>query len=299
MVKKLRLALITIAAIFAVVLTGTHTVNAQTVTVSPRVTNYSINGSKKMYRYVESSGSYQNIFCYDYGDLLRTGFVYNVDSSIYTLSDARITEIFGSRANYNKALWILDNIFVDQGQTAEEKSVMIAQLKEALHSEVAINAVATQYNLPNFTAQDMDDAINYLDINQMYDAIYSVEQCALWNYTVNTHYYPGLSSLNAGFRLDGKYYMWMYTGLRAVADTKGDYVSPNVNNNIENTINSLSMSSNEAYVDAERMQIGPFIVNGYDNNITSVKSYEVKLNGITIPQSAYTASFDGDRKSVV
>ena len=293
MQKKLKRAIITTIAVLAGLLFGGISVNAQTVTVSPSKTIYTINGSKRMYRYVDSAGNYQNLFCYDQGGVLNDGTVYTVMSNVYDLNDNQITEIFGSKQNYNKTLWLIDNMYLSEGQNKEELDAMVYQLKQAVHSETALNAVRSKYNVPALKAGDMDNVINHVYLNGWHNVFYSVEQCVLWNYTVNTRQYSGLTSLNGGYDLQGKYYMWLYTALKAVADTKGNYQSPNKNNGVQNSINSLNMDSSSAKIDVANRKVGPFIVNGYNAALTPKIAYSVSVNGTTLNSSDYQISFDG------
>ena len=299
MQKKLKYAIITIIAILTGLFVMETTTKAATATVSPSKTIYTINGNKTMYRYYDSAGNYQNLFCHDFGGVLNNGTVYNGTTDFYSLSDAQINNIFGSRENYNKALWIADNMYIHDGQSKEERDMIIYQLKESLHSDVAVNAVRDTYNVPNFKSSDMDAVINHVYNNGWTNVFYSIEQCAIWNYTNNTRSFPGLTSLNGGYDLEGKYYMWMYTGLRAIANTKGNYKSPNISNNVSNTLNNLSMDSKNAVVDAANKKIGPFVVNGYNKEIITKKSYSVKINGKEIPSSDYEASFDGKNLYII
>ena len=291
--KKIKQLVLTIFTIFACIVMTNANTKAASVTISPSKTNYTINNGKSMYRYIESNGTYQNLYCLDYGGKLNEGSTYEISSDIYNLTDAQITEIFGNVENYNKALWVIDNMFIDQNQSKDEMIIMVNQLKQALHSDIAVNAVREKYNVPNFTQSDFDYVINHVYTNSWYDVFYSVQQCVLWNYTVNTTGFSGLTNLSSGIDLSGKYYMWMYTGLKAVADTKYNYNSPNKNANVENTLNNLTMDDKLATIDVLNKKIGPFIVNGYNNDIITKKDYIIKINGKQLDSTEYSISFDG------
>ena len=292
MQKKIKNALITILATFAILAIGSSTAKAETVKVSPTQTIYKINGSERMYRYIESNGNYQNVFCFDYGARLVDNTEYTVTADIYNLSDSQITEIFGSTQNYNKALWVADNMFITQNQSSEDMTVMVNQLKQILHTDTSMNAIKNTYG-QSITEQDIDDVVNYVYVNKWYNVLYSIEQCVFWNYTNNVKSFSGLTKLDGGFDLQGKYYMWIYTGLNAVANTKGNYYSPNKNNAVTSTINALTMDCTSAEIDMQNKKIGPFIVNGYNSEIITDKSYQVRINGQTLNSSEYTTSFDG------
>ena len=292
MQKKVKFVLVTIIAILMSIAMSTAKAETTTVVVSPKRTAYTINGGKSMYKYVESQGNYNNIYCLDYAGHLIDGSRYEVNSDIYNLPENEIIGIFGSNENYNKALWLIDTMFISQNQSKDEMDVMLSQLKEALHSDIAINAIKTTYNLQNLKQSDMDYVVNHVYLNGWYDVFFTVEQSVLWNYTVNSKPFPGLKSLNGGFDLQGKYYMWMYTGLNAIADTKGNYESPNKNGKTEQVINGLTMDSSSAKIDADNKKIGPFIVNGYDDTVNLKKEFGVKINGTVLDSSEYTLTFD-------
>ena len=56
-------------------------------------------------------------------------------------------------------------------------------------------------------------------------------------------------------------------GLKAEADTKGNYNSPNKNKNIASIINNITMDSKSATIDVNNRRVGPFVINGYNNEI--------------------------------
>ena len=293
MQKKCKLVLITILAIFMSIALSNSRASAATVTVSPSKTTYTINGSERVYRYVESQGNYNNIYCFNHGGVLNRGSSYTVSSDLYNMTSEQINNVFGSVQNYNKALWVIDNMVINQNQNKDEISVMVSQLKEAVHSDVALNAVKSQYNVSNVTYGDLDNVINHVYSNGWYDVFYSVQQSVIWNYTTNSRQFNGLTKLNGGYDLQGKYYMWLYTALNAVANTKGEYNSPNKSNSVVSTINNLTMDSKSATIDTNNRKIGPFIINGYNKEIMTQKEYTIKINGTTLKSSDYTTSFDG------
>ena len=293
MQKRLKLIVITILVMFMSIAITNSKVEAATVTISPSKTSYVINGSKPLYRYVESKGNYNNIYCLNYGGVLNNGSVYTVNADLYNMSDDQIKNVFGSTENYNKALWVIDNMIITQNQSKDEIMVMVKQLEEALHSETALNAVRKTYNVPNLKAGDMDNVINHIYSNGKYDVYYAIQQSVLWTYTVNRHSFNGLSSIGGGIDLEGKYYKWMYTGLKAEADTKGNYNSPNKNKNIASIINNITMDSKSATIDVNNRRVGPFVINGYNNEIMTKKEYAVTINGTKLDNSDFSYSFDG------
>ena len=293
MQKRLKLIVITILVMFMSIAITNSKVEAATVTVSPSKTSYVINGSKPLYRYVESKGNYNNIYCLNYGGVLNNGSVYTVNADLYNMSADQIKNVFGSTENYNKALWVIDNMIITQNQSKDEIMVMVKQLEEALHSETALNAVRRTYNVPNLKAGDMDNVINHIYSNGKYDVYYAIQQSVLWTYTVNRYSFNGLSSIGGGIDLEGKYYKWMYTGLKAEADTKGNYNSPNKNKNIASIINNITMDSKSATIDVNNRRVGPFVINGYNNEIMTKKEYAVTINGTKLDNSDFSYSFDG------
>ena len=301
MQKKCKLVLITILAIFMSIALFNSRASAAntTVTVSPSKTTYTINGSERVYRYVESQGNYNNIYCFNHGGVLNRGSSYTVSSDLYNMTSEQINNVFGSVQNYNKALWVIDNMVINQNQNKDEISVMVSQLKEAVHSDVAINAVKSQYNVANVTYGDLDNVINHVYSNGWYDVFYSVQQSVIWNYTTNSRQFNGLTKLNGGYDLQGKYYMWLYTALNAVANTKGEYNSPNKSKSVVSTINNLTMDSKSATIDTNNRKIGPFIINGYNKEIMTQKEYTIKINGTTLKSSDYTTSFDGKNLYII
>lgn len=295
MQKKLKLMVITILVMFMSIAITNSTVEAATVTISPAKTSYLINGSERIYRYTESKGNYYNIYCLNHGGVLNKGSVYSVSADLYNMSEDQIKNVFGSNENYNRSLWIMDNMVISQNQSKDEMSVMVTQLKEALHSETALNAIRKTYNVPNLKAGDVDNVINHIYSNGKYDVFYTTQQCVLWNYTNNKRSFSGLSSLNSGTDLEGKYYKWMYTGLKAVADTKESYNSPNKNKNVISIINNITMDSKSATIDANSRKIGPFILNGYNSEIMTKREYAVTINGKKLENSDYSYSFEGNK----
>ena len=293
MQKRLKLIVITILVMFMSIAITNSKVEAATVTISPSKTSYVINGSKPLYRYVESKGNYNNIYCLNYGGVLNNGSVYTVNADLYNMSADQIKNVFGSTENYNKALWVIDNMIITQNQGKDEIMVMVKQLEEALHSETALNAVRKTYNVPNLKAGDMDNVINHIYSNGKYDVYYAIQQSVLWTYTVNRYSFNGLSSIGGGIDLEGKYYKWMYTGLKAEADTKGNYNSPNKNKNIASIINNITMDSKSATIDVNNRRVGPFVINGYNNEIMTKKEYAVTINGTKLDNSDFSYSFDG------
>ena len=294
MQRKFKLMLITILVMFMSIAIANSKVEAATVTISPVKTSYYINGSERVYRYTESKGNYYNIFCMSHGNVLNTGSVYSVNADLYSMSADQIKSVFGSNENYNKALWIIDNMVINQNQNKDEMNVMVAQLKEALHSGVAINAISAKYNLPKLTTNDIDNVINHIYTNGKYDVFYATQQCVLWNYTNNKRSFNELTALSSGTDIEGKYYRWMYTGLKAVADTKGNYNSPNKGKNITSIINNITMDSKSATIDVNNRKIGPFILNGYNSEIMTKREYAVTINGKKLENSDYSFTFAGN-----
>ena len=176
MQKKCKWVVITILAIFMSIALSNSMASAATVTVSPSKTTYTINGSDRVYRYVESQGNYNNIYCFNHGGVLNRGSSYTVSSDLYNMTSEQINNVFGSVQNYNKALWVIDNMVINQNQNKDEISVMVSQLKEAVHSDVALNAVKSQYNVSNVTYGDLDNVINHVYSNGWYDVFYSYKQ---------------------------------------------------------------------------------------------------------------------------
>ena len=99
MQKRIKCVFVTILAMFAVMVMATSKAEATTVKVSPSKTMYTINGNTSMYRYKESTGTYNNIYCLDYCGILNSGSQYSMSSDIYNLTDSQITEIFGNVQN--------------------------------------------------------------------------------------------------------------------------------------------------------------------------------------------------------
>ena len=241
---------------------------------------------------------YYNLLCVNHGKSISYDELTSGDS-VYKNESTRNT-VFTS-GNTNKALWLLDNIYVAENINDDTKNAMKDNLKEIMrtntsHTEAEINSLIDSI------------CVNYSqDAGNQYYEIYSIVQILLWQYTNNieTIYniddnhklYTGSGKELSGYtqEVTGNY-KWLYETLKTIADSKGNYMSPNINENgmkseldkVKLTNGTVDLKNNSVTFNIES--------NDYDfSDLIAGVSYEVQVDNSPIGTDKYTASIDSNK----
>ena len=263
------------------------------------------NGSKNvtMNKFTEKSGKYKNIFCVNHGKHIDFDKV-TPGENIYKVNDIwGENDIDPNKANPNKAkgTWLIDNFYIADGMDNDTIKAMKDNLKSILKE-------TKKYN-----DQDIDSIVDSLCIesnNEYYNAIYSIEQALLWKYTNNSNdaVIPKLDDTDDTKLLyksddfgkidDNKYskYKIIYTALSEIAETKGNYTSPNATSGgMKAILDGIGISGEKVDVDNKTVTYAISGLSEYSfSDLVASKYFEVKVDDQT-PTSDYNVEISNNQ----
>ena len=234
--------------------TGTNNRNATNATVNTQ--NW---GSIKIWQYTTNGAGTvtDNVYCANKGG----NFVGKHTYTRYNLYDESKKDTYlVVKNNYNKILWVLDNVYIDKNVDANVQSNMIENLKS-----ITNGSVNTQIDYIN----------SHANKNEIF---YEISQMLLWRYTTNVNGVPGnITAFKYGNQSIDQAKV-VYNALAGIADNQGNYKSYNLNSaELEKYISSLSFNNNQATINGKTA--GPFILNNYNANYNLPSTWNVTLNG--------------------
>ena len=294
---------VVIISVLLIVLGVQNVAQAQTITISNvSEMDYSVN-SKRLYNFIESTGTYNNLYCLNGGARRNSGDVLTCGGSMYKLDDGMVSQLFTTRERYNSAMWLIDNMYISKNADAATKAMMLENITNIIKSKEEV--VEKTYNV------ELDS--NWID-GMMADyagrenLIYSVQQCALWYFTNNqtsgigfmtpasitgSVVIPGDGKDNSTQYTRTRYYCYIYTAMVYSAIDHSNYVSANTNS-MQSYLDNVSLDSNSAKVDRVNGKIGPFILKNNDKQAPELTKYTVSVNNTVLGQENYNLVKDGN-----
>ena len=231
-----------------------------------------------------------NLFCANEGGRFIGGNEYT-GYDIYD-KDNMLNNVDGNyntvKTNYNQVLWVLDNIYVSYDENGK---IVRDELKSRMID-----------NLKFVTNYKFNTEIDNLAQSENCDSLFfTIGQSLLWKYTKNKNGDIDVIRINYN-KKENADATTVLNALKAVADTKKDYESPNLKaSEIESYMNSLSIDSSSATItdksDSDKL-VGPFVINNYDSKYKNIvtEDYYVKVNGEKL--STYGIDRDKENENV-
>ncbi len=232
--------------------------------------------------YNNKAAKYNNLYCISKGTDLSLE-VYNTEYNLYNAGEA--SKYF---SNYNKALWVVDNMYIS---TANNKEVSLNYLAELVTSpDVQKSVTAYGKITPNDIKALNKNVGGSTDIYGNFvnrNFIEMIEQLVLWNYTNNNGNTRSSDTLvNGGFSgknitaQDQNAAKYLYYALKTLADKNGAYTSNGTVNNV------IALDSSKASIDVSKNEVGPYylkangVVLNMDENLKSKMTATVtKIDG--------------------
>ena len=233
---------------------------------------------------------YYNIFCVNHGLHISFDTMQNLED-IY-----KSDKIWGNNnGDKAKGTWLIDNFYLAEKINDDAKNIMRENLKNILRE-------------CDYKEEEINNIVNDLCINsddEYYYAIYSMEQVLLWKYTQNKSgaVVPDLSDEKTkltykeeDFINKCENYKIIYNALAKVAEEKSNYVSPNIDNKMEENLNKISISNGTVDLKNNQVTYDISVPNGYSfSDLVSSKSFNVKVNSQTVEQKCYTVEINNNK----
>ena len=236
------------------------------------------------------ASKYRNVFCIQEGNDLSYG-VYTNEYNGY--NGGEVSKYF---KNYGSAVWLVDNMYVDDSVNS---GIGLDYLAELVTSPDVAKAV-TQYG--NITTDNIkalnktvggkkDAAGNTMSRN----FIEVIEQLVLWNYTNNPSGINPDTLVNGGFSGinindgDQKAAKYLYHALKHLAGKNSNYTT---NGTVSNVV---SFDTSKAIIDADKAQVGPYSLkaNGVVLNING--TLKSKLSAVVTKADGSTQNLDSSK----
>ena len=235
----------------------------------------------------DKKADYNNLLCINHG----------LHISYDTVEDN--ADLYGENIDFfkdaNKARWLLDNFYLaEQINDDATKNIMKINLKNILEE----TEVYKQHNL--------DTVIDNLCIDsndEYYYAIYSIEQALLWKYTKNnedeanggkptpvlddaTDLYYNNKKLDEDSRFEN--YKYIYQALSELSETKGEYISPNINNNKENELKNIKIENGSIDLAENKVTFDIRVPDNYNfSDLVASKTFTVTVDGQSVDNIAH------------
>ena len=233
---------------------------------------------------------YYNIFCVNHGLHISFDNMQNLED-IY-----KSDKIWGNNdGDKAKGTWLIDNFYLAEKINDDAKNIMRENLKNILRE-------------CDYKEEEINNIVNDLCINsddEYYYAIYSMEQVLLWKYTQNKSgaVVPDLSDEKTkltykeeDFVNKCENYKIIYNALAKVAEEKSNYVSPNIDNKMEENLNKISISNGTVDLKNNQVTYDISVPNGYSfSDLVSSKSFNVKVDSQTVEQKCYTVEINNNK----
>ena len=252
---------------------GTGTTNRNATNAYVNTQNW---GSVKIWQYTTggSNSVTDNVYCANKGGT----FVGKHNYTKYNLYDESKKDTYKVvKDNYNKILWVLDNVYIDKNVDANVQANMIENLKKVTNGSVN---------------SQIDYITSHGNKNEIF---YEIAQMLLWRYTGNINGSPGnITAFKYGNQTITQA-KDVYNALAGVADKQAGYRSYNLDSNgLKTYISRLSFNSNQAKLSGKTA--GPFILNNYDEKYNLPSTWSVTLNGNNqVKDKDYTVRRDGNK----
>ena len=233
---------------------------------------------------------YYNIFCVNHG--LNISF-----DNMQNLEDIYKSDKIWGNNNGDKAkgTWLIDNFYLAEKINDDAKKIMMENLKNILRE-------------CDYKEKEINNIVNDLCINsddEYYYAIYSMEQVLLWKYTQNKSgaVVPDLSDEKTkltykeeDFINKCENYKIIYNALAKVAEEKSNYVSPNINNKMEENLNNISILNGTVDLKNNQVTYDISVPNEYSfSDLVLSKSFDVKVDSQTVEQKCYTVEINNNK----
>ena len=233
---------------------------------------------------------YYNIFCVNHGLHISFDTMQNLED-IY-----KSDKIWGNNnGDKAKGTWLIDNFYLAEKINDDAKNIMRENLKNILRE-------------CDYKEEEINNIVNDLCINsddEYYYAIYSMEQVLLWKYTQNKSgaVVPDLSEEKTkltykeeDFVNKCENYKIIYNALAKVAEEKSNYVSPNIDNKMEENLNKISISNGTVDLKNNQVTYDISVPNRYSfSDLVSSKSFNVKVDSQTVEQKCYTVEINNNK----
>ena len=235
---------------------------------------------------------YYNIFCVNHGLHISYDTMQNLED-IY-----KSNKIWGNNnGDKAKGTWLIDNFYLAEKINDDAKNIMKENLKNILRE-------------CDYKEEEINNIVKDLCINsddEYYYAIYSMEQALLWKYTQNKSgaVVPDLSDEKTkltykkeDFVNKCENYKIIYNALAKVAEEKSNYVSPNINNKMEENLKNIDILNGT--VDLKNNQV-TYDISVPDpdkysfSDLVSSKSFDVKVDSQTVDQKCYTVEINNNK----
>ena len=200
-----------------------------------------------------ATSKYNNVYCIQEGNNLSYA-TYNKSINLYNSSES--SQCF---KNYNKALWIIDNMYIS---TSEDKTQLLNYFANMLTSPEVKKNVSSYGNITSDNIKSLNKIVgNGKDsygntINR--NLIETIEQLVLWNYTNNKSSDNFDALVNAGISgsnissADQNTCKYVYYALKYLANKNSKYTSNGTTKNV------ITLDSSKAEIDLDKKQIGPY-----------------------------------------
>ena len=233
---------------------------------------------------------YYNIFCVNHGLHISFDTMQNLED-IY-----KSDKIWGNNnGDKAKGTWLIDNFYLAEKINDDAKNIMKENLKNILRE-------------CDYKEEEINNIVKDLCINsddEYYYAIYSMEQALLWKYTQNKSgaVVPDLSDEKTkltykeeDFINKCENYKIIYNALAKVAEEKSNYVSPNIDNKMEENLNKISISNGTVDLKNNQVTYDIFVPNEYSfSDLVLSKSFDVKVDSQTVEQKCYTVEINNNK----
>lgn len=303
-INKILASLLVIILLLANTLILTSNGEEKVVEIVANPSGYSIKDNQKLisisrlYQYDETANlDYYNLLCINHGyDISLDKLVKG--SSVYTDTVTKNTVFKESDAN--KALWLLDNMyFAENINDNATKEAMKDNLKSILKEN------------SNHNEQEINSLINSLCVDygreegDPYYLIYSVEQVLIWQYINPAHSdpVPNISDTNRLYKGSNEVtgnYKWLYDTLKSVAETKGNYVSPNASaNGMKNELSKITLSNGTIDITDNSATFDIVTNSNYSaSDLIASADYEIKVDNNTVGNDKYTSTIKGNKLTI-
>ena len=233
---------------------------------------------------------YYNIFCVNHGLHISYDTMQNLED-IY-----KSDKIWGNNnGDKAKGTWLIDNFYLAEKINDDAKNIMKENLKNILRE-------------CDYKEEEINNIVKDLCINsddEYYYAIYSMEQALLWKYTQNKSgaVVPDLSDEKTkltykkeDFINKCENYKIIYNALAKVAEEKSNYVSPNINNEMEENLNNIRILNGTVDLKNNQVTYDISVPNGYSfSDLVSSKSFDVKVDSQIVKQECYTVEINNNK----
>lgn len=237
-----------------------------------------------------ATSKYNNVYCIQEGNNLSYA-TYNKSINLYNSSES--SQCF---KNYNKALWIIDNMYIS---TSEDKTQLLNYFANMLTSPEVKKNVSSYGNITSDNIKSLNKIVgNGKDsygntINR--NLIETIEQLVLWNYTNNKSSDNFDALVNAGISgsnissADQNTCKYVYYALKYLANKNSKYTSNGTTKNV------ITLDSSKAEIDLDKKQIGPYYLkaNGVVLNID--KEYKSKISATVTKDDNSTINLKDDK----